>query len=301
MAKEWDDFQKNFKKIQQSTKSLKPSEGEKLKKQLIADLNKAWDEETLVRKAIKKAQQNGAKADKLSSLLKDPDFSNAYKSWVKATTAHKDQVKSLKSYSDAAKKHYDDLNKQYGAVAKSVKQSKEPEAAKKNIKATMKDAQDHMKMLEQINAIYGTLKMPELFYASKEEKTMEVIIKKEAGKGAPAALPKILEDAGRKKGEKNAKALHKSAMNAFEEAIKDSKINVDFARTDMDKGEAMLVSLSKLNDDFQSAQKKQLKEIDKSPNKKDIEDTIKSINAFKLEVEKIKKKATAAVKAAEKS
>ena len=69
----------------------------------------------------------------------------------------------------------------------------------------------------------------------------------------------------------------------------------------MDKGEAMLVSLSKLNDDFQSAQKKQFKEIDKSPNKKDIEDTIKSINAFKLEVEKIKKKATAAVKAAEKS
>ena len=69
MAKEWDDFQKNFKKIQQSTKSLKPSEGEKLKKQLIADLNKAWDEETLVRKAIKKAQQNGAKADKLSSLI----------------------------------------------------------------------------------------------------------------------------------------------------------------------------------------------------------------------------------------
>ena len=300
MAKEWDDFQKSFKKIQQSTKSLKPSEGEKLKKQLIADLNKAWDEETLVRKAIKKAQQNGAKADKLSSLLKDQDFSTAYKSWVKATTAHKDRVKALKNYSDSAMKHCEDLKKQYGAVAKSVKQSKEPEAAKKNIKSAMSDAQHHMKMLEQINAIYGTLKLPELFYASKEEKTMEVIIKKEAEKNAPAALPKILEDSGRKKGAKDAKALHRSAMNAFEEAIKDSKINVEFARTDMDKGDAMLASLSKLNNDFQNAQKKQFKEIDKSPNKKDIEDTIKSINAFKLEVEKVKKKATAAVKAAEK-
>ena len=199
MQKEWEKFQTEFKKLQPKLKSVKLAEGEKIKKQLVADLKTAWDMEDIVRDAIAKAKENGVTGSKLADLMKDAEFSKAVGNWKKATAAHKSQIKALSDFCGEAAKWRDDLKKKADPVIKDVKKSKAPPAAKKDINKTLDAAQAELDLLEKAVGLYGTLKMPELFYAAKEDKTLEAIVKKVAKKASAKELPKILDDAVSKK------------------------------------------------------------------------------------------------------
>ena len=289
MAKDWDQFEKFFKKFQPKLKGITDDTAFKIQDKLLAALNEAWDHEDDLVDVVKKAVEDGEKSTKVADFMGNKEFSKSHKKWKKSVGEHKKQIKSLSGFTGNALKKRDELKKKYFAMVKSVKKSKEPDAAKKKINELLKKAEAELNKLEEVSAIYGTLKMPELFYAAKEDKTMEIIVKKTAKKASGKDLPKILEEKAGAKNVKNAENMKKVIEDQWKAAAdaagdpKEKDKKVKLAKATLDK-------LKKLNESYQKASKKQDKEIKAAENSKKLLEIIKKINDCFVDAEKSSKK-----------
>ncbi|WP_109464682.1 hypothetical protein [Albibacillus kandeliae] len=278
MSKVWEKFQTDFKKMQPKLKAIKVSEGEKLRKQILTDLKKAWDLEDALREAVEAAKTNGVTGSKLADFMKDGDFSKAMTAWKKALADHKGSIAKLKEFHAKARDQYDELKHDCDAVIKDVKKAKQPPANKKEIDTTIKSAEKELSELEKALSVYGKLKAPELFYGAQEDRTAEVILKKEAKKsGGGGELPKVLDDKVSKKNLKLAENIDNKIAELCKSAEDQAKTDPRKSKAAMKLAEKELAKLKKLHDSYAEAAKKQAKEIAAAPNKKELEKVIKAI------------------------
>ena len=298
MAKDLDKLRTDFKKLQPKFKPYTEPAAAKIKKALIAALNAAWDRETEVREAIAKAVEEGEKGKKLADFEAGGDFSKAFKSWKKATADHKAQVKALNDFCGAAEKLRDDLKGRLEKAEKEVKKDKPAGAAKKEIEKFLASVRDEVDSLTATANVYGTVKFVELFYAAKEDATMQVILKKTLAKASGSDLPKILEAGARKKGEKQVEKLAHAIADAYDEAHTAADQAPKEAAKKIKLADGMLDKLTKLDKTYQDALKKQKKEIEASPEKKEIMQLIDLVADFLASCKRLKSDAEKAVKKA---
>lgn len=296
MKKEWDDFQKEFKKFQAKTKGMKFDNGYKVHQQLIDALETAWDFEDDLKDAVKDAIEQGNKGTKPDDFNGSNDFNKARAGWVKQLAAHKQHLKSLSSLCDNARKRHDELKKMTDPVIKDVKKSKDSKDAKKEIQKVLDEAESELGRLDEIATIYGKLKIAEIFYAAKQDQTLQIIVKKVAKKAAGKDLPKILEEAEGKKNLKEAEKTQKDLIKTCEQ-VKEAGDKKEAQKLYKDAAKE-LGGLKKLSSGYEAAAKKMAKEIAAAPNKKEIEKLISTIGGIFKDCEALVKKAAVEAKKA---
>lgn len=298
MAKDLDKLRTDFKKLQPKFKPYTEPAGAKIKKALLAALNDAWDRETEVREAIVKAVEEGEKGKKLADFESNGDFSKSFKAWKKSTADHKAQIKELSDFCGAAEKLRDDLKARLEKADKEVKKEKPAGAKKKDIDKFLASVSDAIDSLTAAANVYGTIKFVELFYAAKEDATMQVILKKTLAKASGTDLPKILESGARKKGEKQVEKLAHAIADAFDDAQTAAERDPKEAAKKIKLADGMLDKLTKLDKTYQDALKKQKKEIEASAEKKEIMELIELVADFLASCKRLKSDAEKAVKKA---
>lgn len=298
MAKDLEKLRTAFKKLQPKCKPYSEPAGEKIRKALLDAMNVAWDRETDVREAIEKAIEGGEKGKKLADFQSDGDFSKSFKEWKKATAGHKAEIKNLSEFCGEAEKLRDDLKGKIQKAEKELKKDKSSGGDKKETDKLLDQVRAEIESLTAAANVYGKLKFVELFYAAKEDATMQVIIKKTVAKASGGELPKVLEAGARKKSEKQVEKLANSIADIYDEIYEGGGGDQKETAKKMKLANAMLDKLGKLNKTFQDALKKQKKEIEASPEKKEIMELIERVQDFvdsckelKSEAEKAQKKA----------
>lgn len=298
MGKDLDKLQTAFKKLQPKCKPYSESAGAKLSKSLIDAVNAAWDRETEVREAIKKAVEEGEKGKKLADFESNGAFSKSFKEWKKATAAHKGEIKTLSEFCGAAETLRDELKGKLEKAEKELKKDKPSGSAKKETDKLLDSVRAEIESLTGAANVYGTLKFVYLFYAAKEDATMQVIIKKMVEKASGPELPKVLEAAARKKSEKQAEKLASATADAYNEAYEAAGSDPKEIAKKTKLADGLLEKLTKLNKTYQDVLKKQKKEIEASPEKDQIMELIgrvaelfEACKDLKAETEKAIKKA----------
>lgn len=298
MGKELDKLKTEFKKLQPKCKPYTESAGTKIKKSVIAKVNAAWDIETEVREAIQKAIESGEKGKKLADFESNSDFSKSFKEWKKATGEHKSEIKALSEFCGEAEKLRDTLKSRFEKVEKELKKEKPSGGDKKETDKFLASVKDEIESLTEAANVYGTLKFVELFYAAKEDATMQVILKKTVSKSSGGELPKVLEAGARKKGQKQVEKLAHATADAYDDAYQNAEKDPKDAAKKIKLGDGMLDKLTKLNKTYQDALKKQKKEIEASTEKKEIMALIELVADFLGSCKELKSEAEKALKKA---
>ena len=267
----WEDFQKTFKTLKRDAKKIKPADGEKIKRALKSELTRAWDAEDGLRDAIPKAKEAGIEGKKPADFLKDGGFKSAHDGWRAACKAHKHQIGKIKDHCDSA-------GKLQGAVAKAVDDleralKKAKTKPTKEMDAAIKEAANIAGELKKSKDLYGSLKFAEVFYAAREDRALEAMVKKALKKSDAAGLPKDLDEKGRSKTLTQAQKLGKKIASLCK-AVEGGGRNAAKAEKSA-KGE--LKTLTSLNDASQKAASAAIKKNTKSPEVKPLRKFMKDM------------------------
>ncbi|MCB1341804.1 MAG: hypothetical protein KDK24_12230 [Pseudooceanicola sp.] len=298
MGKDLDKLKTAFKKLQPKFKPYSETAGTKIRKAMQDALNTAWDVETEVRDAITKAVEEGEKGKKIADFEADANFSKSFKAWKKACGDHKGEIKKLSDFCGEAEKLRDEIKGYLDKAEKEVKKDKPSGKEAKALDKFMGEVKTEVDGLTAAANVYGTIKFVELFYAAKEDATMQKILKKTADKAGGVDLPKILEAGARSKGEKQVEKLASAIADAYGALLDEPGGNPKEKGKQMNLADGMLDKLTKLNKTYQDALKKQKKEIEASPEKKEIMELIERVAELFEACQDMKGEATKAVKKA---
>lgn len=274
MSKEWAKFQSDFPSHRTVLKGKQLQDAEKLRDKLVKDLQAAWDKEDDLRDAIKEAKEkrvlSGAAPDDFKG---DAKVKTALKTWQSAVAAYRKNVKPLEAHGKAARKVYKPMQKSHDALRKSLKSDKPAASEKKAID----NALSALDNLQKAGGIFGTLKVHEVFYALKMKPSIEQIFKDVLKSASSAELPKVLEEAGRRKALNTARAIEDSVRDLCSKAMDIKADEPRKAKQSLKLAEKRKGDLGKINDSFQSAKTKEAKQIEAAKDRKSIEDAIAKI------------------------
>ncbi len=269
----WEDFQKTYKKLQRDAKKIKPADGDKIKRALKSELSRAWDAEDVMREAVPKAKEAGVTGKKPADFLKDAGFKSAHDGWRTACKAHKAEIAKIKTHCDDAAKLRDAIQSALAELERGLKKAKTKPT--KEMETALKQAELTVAGLKKSCEIYGSLKFVEIFYAAREDKALDSIIKKEQKKADAASLPKDLDEKGRSKTLKQAQKLAKK-ITGLCKAVENGGRNAEKAQKEV---KSQYQSLSDLNDASQKAASKAIKANKKSPEVKPLRKFMKDMAA----------------------
>lgn len=267
----WEEFQKSYKRLHPKAKDIKPAQGGKIMRALKSELSRAWDAEDALREAIPKAKEAGITGKKPADFLKDGGFKAAHDGWRKAAKAHKDEIAKFKAHCDEAGKLRDSIKADLSKLEKAIK--KEKLTPPKAMADKIKEAEALAKTLEKSANLYGTLKFAELFYAAREDRALEAMVKKEQKKAEAAGLPKELDEKGRKKTLAKAGKMGKKIAGLCKAAEAGGR-NATKAQKAV---KSQFETLSSLNDASQKAASKAIKKNTKSPEVKPLRKFMKAM------------------------
>lgn len=269
----WDDFQKSFKRLQPRAKDIKPAQGDKIKRALKSELSRAWDAEDALRAAVPKAKEAGVTGKKPADFLKDAGFKSAHDAWRAAAKAHKAEIARFKTHCDEAARLRDAIKTDLAKLQKVIKKDKI--TPPKPMADAIGQAETLIEGLDKTAGLYGSLKFVELFYAAREDRAVEAMVKKEQKKADANGLPKDLDEKGRTKTLAKAGKMAKKIAGLCKAAEAGGR-NAAKAQKAV---KSQFDALSGLNDACQSAASKAIKQNAKSPEVKPLRKFMKDMAA----------------------
>lgn len=270
----WEDFQKAFKTLQRDARKIKPAEGEKIKRALKSELTRAWDAEDALREAIPKAKEAGVEGKKPADFLKDGGYRSAHDSWRAACKAHKAQIAKIKAHCDGAGKVHGAMQGAVSDFERGLKKAKSKPT--KEMDGALKDAATILKDLRKASDVYGSLKFAEIFYAAREDRALEAMLKKALKKADAGALPKDLDEKGRSKTLSQAQGLTKKIASLCKAAQGGGRTAAKARKS----AEAEVKTLTALNAACQKAAGEAIKKNAKSPEVKPLRKFMKDMEAL---------------------
>ncbi len=279
MTSDWEKFESDFKKQQSKLKKVALADGEKIKKRLKDNLKAAWAQEDKLREMIVTARTDGIKGDKPGDFAGHKGYGAALSAWKKAVAAHRSQVKEIERFCKQASAIHAPWSKRHADMKKSIKKSKETAAEKKKKAATMKRSEALVAELKQAADLFGTLKVPEVFYALKLARTEEKILEEALKKSKVGEMPAIFDETERNKSLRLAKKMLGSIEHRCDTATELAGKDKRKAQKALKMADGEIKKLAALSEQYQSALKEKSKEVDAAKNKKFILDTAKRIRA----------------------
>jgi hypothetical protein len=263
MPEFWEDFQKDLetrkKKDFADFSDTKAKDG---KKKLVAKLEVAWKKEDELRDKIVEAHRTGNSGNKPADFAHDDGYKSALKAWQSAVSVFRDSVDDLKSYSESAAKHHKSWLREHKNFEKEAKKNKDS-SAKAKINTLIKDSSAALTDLDAAQKIFGTLTVPQVFYASKMNDSIDAIVKTTMKKASDTGIPDFLEDPERSRTAKSVNRIEKSIRKFCKEALQKADGAPDDAQKLLKKAMDELKSLQALNKEHLLARKKNSKIIAK--------------------------------------
>ncbi|MDK3072832.1 hypothetical protein QO034_06900 [Sedimentitalea sp. JM2-8] len=298
MPEPWESFQKDLdNKKKKDFADFSDSTAKANKKKLITKLDEAWKKEDELRDKIIEAHRTGNSGNKPADFAHDDGYKTALKAWKSAVSAFRDEVESLKSYSDSAAKHLKSWQSEHKKFDKDSKKNKDP-SAKTKINDALKASSTAISDLDAAQKIFGTLTVPQVFYAAKLNDTIDAIVKTTMKKATDTGLPDFLEDPQRTRTGKAVKRMEKNIKKFCKDATQKAASSPEEAQKILKKALDEHKSLQSLNKEHQLAKKKSAKIIAKhvqSAKMKsaidDVESTLKKCDDMIEKAEKIVDKA----------
>ena len=278
MDRTWDKFQADLKKWPATLKTAGLVPGEALKKQMLNDLQSAWDKEDVLRAAIKKAKESGIDGDKPRDFDGDKGYAACLSTWKKAVATYRGQIKTIESFGNAARKLHTPWAKRHKTIEKDLKKAKLPKDEQKKADKVMQTSAAVLADLDGAARLFNSLKAHELYYAMKLAQTMDAIVAETLKKsGGGAANVKLLEEATRRKNVKTAEKMYESIIRLVDDAVDQAGHSPRKATKSIKMAKATTKKLEDLNSSYQTLKKKEAKTIAAAKDKKYMLDAIEHI------------------------
>ena len=275
MGKEADKFVKDFKATQKRLKELSFAEGEKKRKALLANLEKTWAAEDVMKEGVVKAKTAGVEGKRSADFIKHKDVSKPFKVWQMALKVHTDGVDEFNKFHTEAKALETALTKRIALVEKELKKSGGMSDMK--VASVVQQAKRALPDLKKAAGLFGKLQGHVVMYGANAQRATDAIVRQAVESVTPKEFPpslakegrkktvKLLKDAGKKVG-----AFHKIGMQAVEEG------DLKRAEQAMKKIEPLMKPLEGLEKDIKVTTGKMKKELKMAPDAKEIQALIKS-------------------------
>lgn len=281
MAKEWDKFQADYKKLKPAIGKHSTTEASAVFTRFkLASANLSQGEENLGDSTVT-ARKNGVTGDKLTDFMKDKSFSDAKKLLDKVVAEYVEQLQAVDAFCDAAAAVSGDVAVLQKAIEKDLKSRKDKSESKKDIEALLATTVDDIKELNK-SVAYKTKPNPfQRGYAANFAKHLDKIVKEapeeQERKKNATEMPQLFVDRNIKTNFTKAVALGKAVADACDKAMEAAGNDMAAAVPHLKAAQTALVALKGLNDSYVEAVKKFQADIDNSKDKDKVEKMIAAI------------------------
>lgn len=284
MAKEWDKFQAEYKKLQPKIKKYTSTEASKMHSRIKKSLVNAWEGEDYFRESMAKARENGVKSEKLADFMKDKDFKDGLTTWNKSVDMHQGEVRVMTEYCSEAASLHKQMAGLLENIDKDLKKRKGSSESKKDIETLQSTLTKDTAEIKKTTDAIGKLNAAEKMYAVNFKRTVDKIMKESAasqsGKKDATELPQLLVDRVLKKNTGAVVKLSKSIAALCDSAISKAGVDLKDALPDLKTAAGQIKSLKKISDNYQLVKKKFPGIIKDSKDGKKILETIKKFEAL---------------------
>lgn len=231
MAKEWDKFSADYKKLKSQSAGLTKQAGAaEVKRMQVANSNVSEGEGNL-KTSLTKARKGGVTGDSVGDFMKNKDFQEAMKLLNKAVDMLEEGVKAVNDFADKADAAADALAGLHADIGKDLKKRKDSSESKKDIQAleatTEADAKEFRSLArntrERVVPAYRD-------YGKKFQATVAKIVKE-----APDVVAKEVE--GKEIPQKLVDRVLNTAFTKCAAGAKDVKTMCDTAMTKATRGD----------------------------------------------------------------
>ena len=282
MAKEWDKFQSDYKKLLPDIKKHDFEEAQAASKRMgTAHANCSTGEANLAESMVV-ARKNGVKGTSLADFAKDKDFKEALGLLDKATSMLTEATRAFESFSNKAATVAVDLGKLQTAIEKDLKGRKDKSESKKDIEGLLEKTKEDQKVLKKSADYYAQrVNKAILGYAGNFQKTVAAILKQAPAEQETARdatlIPQLFVDRNLKKNTTHAMVLGKQVHEECDAAVEASQKDLKAAAGPLKKAQVALLALKKVADDYDAAARKFPDAITNSKDKSKIEKMIAAI------------------------
>jgi hypothetical protein len=282
MAKEWDKFQADYKKLKPSIEKYSASEASAvLKRVTIAKAALPQGERNLSESMVT-ARKNGVTGKGLPDFMKDKSFSEAKKLLDVAVGMMVETLKEIDTFAAAATGVADEVADLHAKILKDLKGRKDSSESKKDIEKLRDTLYDHHGVLAASGKINEKV-IPYLRgYVGNYMKTINGILaeapdEQEEMKES-TELPQLLVDRNIKKNYSAAMALAETVQKSCDEAIEQAQVDLKAALPHIKAAQVALVKLKKIADDYEDVVNKFKDNLEVSKDKSKIEKMIAAID-----------------------
>lgn len=282
MAKEWEKFQSEYKKLQPDIKKHSMENASATSKRVQTASANCGQGEANLAEAMVIARKDGVKGTGLADLVKDKAFKDALGLLDKATSMLTEQIRAFEAFSTKAGEVGAQVAKLQVAIEKDLKGRKDKSESKKDIEALLDQTKEDQKELKKSADYYAQrVNKANLGYAANFQKTVAAILKQAPDvqdKARDATLlPQLFVDRNLKKNTTLALVLAKQVHEACDAAVEGAQVNLAAAAGPLKTAQAALIKLKKLADEYADAIKKFPDAISNSKDKAKIEKMTDSI------------------------
>jgi len=274
MAKEWDKFQADYKKLQPRIKKYTQSEADKMFSRIKKSLANAWAGEDYFRESMAKARENGVTGKKYADFAKDKDFKDGLSTWAKSAEMHQDEVKLMNVHCDGANSTHKDMAGLLGVIEKDLKKRAKSSSSKKDIEKLRDTLDGETKAMKKVKETIGKLNPAQMFYGINFSKTVDKIMKEGADSQAKAKddteLPQMLADRVLKGNLNKVAKLTKNIATLCVSAMGKAETDLKQAIGDLKSAGPQFKALKKITDTYEKVQKKYPALIKDSKDRKKI-------------------------------
>jgi len=275
VAKEWDKFQADYKKLTPKIKKYSASEASSYSKRVSLANANCTEGKNYIADCMVTARKNGVTGSSLGDFIKDKGFKEAIGLFDKSVSALQTEMRALNAFSTEAGKVAAEVGKLHAAIAKDLKGRKDSSATKKDIQALMDKTEADQKDLTRASKTYETKMNKELLgYAGNFQKMIAAILKQapaeQAERKESEEVPMLFVDRNIKKNHTSAISKAKQIREICDTAFKLAEKNVDAATPELKKGAELLKELKALNDSYDLAVRKYKDALDNSKDKSKI-------------------------------
>lgn len=283
MAKEWEKFQSDYKKLKPGIEKHSASAVSAVYKRLgLADANLSEGERNLAESTVT-ARKNGVTGTSLPDYMKDKTFAEAKKLLDQAVGQFVEALKELDSFADDADKVASEVGALYQKIEKDLKSRKDKSESKKEIEGLRDTAMANYQDLKKVAAYRDKPNKHQRDYVANYMKTINKILSEapdeQVRKKEATELPQLFVDRNIKLNTGKALALSKKVTDdcdmALSAAEKDLKAALPFLKT----AQVALIELKKIADTYSDAVKKFKDLLENSKDQGKIEKMIDGINS----------------------
>ena len=302
MAKEWDKFQSDHKKLAPNIAEYSAANASVAKTRINTANTNCGEGERHLADCMVAARKNGVTGDTLVDFMKDKEFADDYKALKSANNMLAEELLKMEAFSKEAALVVADLTKLDAAITKDLKGRKDKSESKKDIESLQGKIAEDLKSVKDAAGKWAAVEPMKKNLPGKFTDIVAKILKqapdKQENRHDAEMLPMLLVDRNLKSNVSKALTLAKKISDDVAEALDMAADDMVGAARKIKVSSRHLKKLAEINAPYQKLKASSKHDIVISLDKDKIEKAINDIEkAYKLGETKVRGAATTLKKA----